>query len=64
MCNSIICEDPFSIRYVPDEYKTHQMCDKAADSCLAALKFLSDWFVGSKMIKKLFTALYVDENVL
>ena len=54
MCNSIICEDPFSIRYVPDEYKTHQMCDKAVDSCLAALKFLSDWFVGSKVIKKTF----------
>ena len=64
MCNSIICADPFSIRYVPDQYKTHQMRDKAVDSCLAALKFVPDWFVGSKMIKKLFTALYVDENVL
>ena len=64
MCNSIICADPFSIRYVPDQYKTHQMCDKAVDSCLTALKFVPDWFVGSKMIKKLFTALYVDENVL
>ena len=40
------------------------MCDKAVDSCLAALKFVPDWFVGSKMIKKLFTALYVDENIL
>ena len=27
MCNSIIFKDPYSIRYVPDQYKIHQMCD-------------------------------------
>ena len=52
MCNSIICEDPFWIRYVPDQYKTQQMCDKAVDDCLAALKFLPNWLVTSKMIKR------------
>ena len=40
------------------------MCDKAVDVCLAALKFVPDWFVTSKMIKILFTALYADENRL
>ena len=40
------------------------MCDKAIDDCLAALKFASDWFVTSIMIKKLFIALYADENTL
>ena len=25
------------------------MCDKAVDDCLAALKFVPDWFVTSKM---------------
>ena len=64
MCNSIISEDPFSIRYIPDQYKTQQMCDKAVDDCLAALKFVLDWFVTSKMIKKRFTDLYADENIL
>ena len=44
MCNSIISEDPFSIRYVPDQYKTHHICDKAVDDCLAALKFVPNWF--------------------
>ena len=39
------------------------MCDKAADDCLAALKFVPDWFVTSKLIKILFTALYADENI-
>ena len=27
------------------------MCDEAVDDCLAALKFISDCFVTSKMIK-------------
>ena len=40
------------------------MCNKAADDCLVALKFIPDWFVTSKMIKNLFTALYADENIL
>ena len=40
------------------------MCDKAVDDCLAALKFVPDWFVTSKMIKILFTALYAYENIL
>ena len=38
------------------------MCDKAVDDSLAALKFVPDWFITSKMIKKIFTALYADEN--
>ena len=33
------------------------MCDEAGDNSLAALKFISDWFVTSKMIKNLYTAL-------
>ena len=39
------------------------MCYKAVDDCLAALKFVPDWFVTSKLIKILFTALYADENI-
>ena len=40
------------------------MCNKAVDNCLAALKFVPDWFVTNKLIKKLSTALYADENKL
>ena len=40
------------------------MCDKAVDDSLAALEFVPNWFITSKMIKKLFTALYADENKL
>ena len=40
------------------------MCDETVDYCLAALKFVPDWFVTSEMIKKLSTAFYEDENIL
>ena len=40
------------------------MCDEAVDNCLAALELVPNWFVTGKMIKKFFTALYADENLL
>ena len=64
MCDKTISENPFSLRYVPDQYKTQQMCDKAVADCLTACKFVPDWFVTSKMIKKLFTDLYAHENII
>ena len=36
------------------------MCDEAVDDPLATLKLALDWFVTSKMIKQLFTALHAD----
>ena len=39
------------IIYIPDQYETQRMYDEAVDDCLAALKFIPDWFVTSKMIK-------------
>ena len=29
------------------------MCDEAVDDCLAALNFVTEWFVTSKMLEKL-----------
>ena len=40
MCDRIISDDPFSIRYVSNQYKTEQMCDEAVDDYLVALKFV------------------------
>ena len=40
------------------------MCDKAVDDSLASLKLIRDGFVTSKMITKIFTSLYADENTL
>ena len=36
------------------------MCDKAVGDFLVAIKFVSNWFVTSKMIRKIFTAVYAD----
>ena len=60
MSDEIISGDLFPIRYVPDQYKTQQMCDKAVDDFLTALKFVPDWFVTNVIIKIYFTALHVD----
>ena len=40
------------------------MCDEGVDDSLAGLKLILDWFVTSKMIKKLYTVLCADENIL
>ena len=62
MYDSVVFEDLFLIRFVPDQYKTQQMCDKAVDDCLAGMKLVPDLFATSQMI--LFTTLYADENIL
>ena len=51
MCNSIITEDPFSIRNGPDKYKTQHMYDKAVDNCLAALKWLKNFLLLCMQMK-------------
>ena len=50
----------FLIARCPDKYKTQRICDefKAVDDSLGAVKPIIDWFVTSKMIKKLHAALY------
>ena len=40
------------------------MCDKVVYDFLPALKFIPDWFVTNKMIKKLHTALYAVDDIL
>ena len=52
------------IVYCPDKYLTQKMSNEPAGDSLASMKLIPDWFVASKMIKRLFTALYADENIL
>ena len=40
------------------------MCDEAVGDCLAALKFVPDWFVTSKMLEKLDNALHANDDIL
>ena len=64
MCDKIISKNPFMLKYFPDKHLTQKMCNEAVDGSVPTLNFVPEWFVTSKMIKKLFIALYVDENVL
>ena len=50
--------------FVPDRYKTQEMCHKAVDDFLPALKFVPDWFFTSKMIKKFRNVLFTDDHIL
>ena len=64
MSDRVVSEDHFLMVYSPDKYKTQRICDNAIDDSLALLKLIPDWFLTIKMFKKLFTALYGDENIL
>ena len=54
MCDRIISGDLFSLRYVPNQYKTQKICDEALDHFLPTLNFVPGWFVTIKMFKKTF----------
>ena len=56
----VFSEDHFMLQYCPDRHKTQKMCRKAVDSCLSGLKFVPDWFVTDKMIKKLYETLFAN----
>ena len=58
ICDKIVSEDPFKLKYCHDRYKTQEMCIRAVDDFLQALKFVPEWFVTSKMIKNNFLLLY------
>ena len=46
----VVSKEPFMLKYCLDKYKTQEMCDKAVDAFLPALKFVPDWFVTKKII--------------
>ena len=64
MCGKAVSKDPFLIVYCPDKYMTQKLCEEVVDDSLAAFKLIPGCFVTSKIIKKFFTDLYADENIL
>ena len=64
MCNKVISEDPFMRKHCLDRYKTQEMCDKAVDDFLPALKFFPGWFVTKKMVKKLDDDLFCNDDII
>ena len=53
MRNKVNSEDPVLIVCCSYKYNTQRMCDELVDECLAALKFIPDWFVTSKVLENL-----------
>ena len=43
-------------------FKTQEMCDKAVDNFLPTLKFVPYWFVSNEIIKKVYSALFTDND--
>ena len=64
MWDRAIFRDIFIIAYYPDNYKNQRMCGEAVDNCLEALKFVSYWFVTSKILEKLDTGLHTNDDIL
>ena len=72
MCDKAVDIHPSVLQFVPEYFKTKVVCNKAfpkdlAKICLnflTSLKFVSDQFVTSKMIKKLYNALFADDDIL
>ena len=47
----VVHREPWSLEYVPDQYRTQEMCDKAVKKDLCLLEYVPVWFVTQKQIK-------------
>ena len=63
ICDKTVSKDPFTVKYCHGRYKTQEICDKAIDHFLPALKFVSNWFVRSKMIKKVHSFFFANNDI-
>ena len=64
MCIRAVETCSFVFDSVPNWYKTQGKYDEDVDDFLPTINFVPDWPVTSKTIKKPFTALYADENII
>ena len=64
MCNRVFSDEPFMLMYRLVRCKIQKMCDEAVDSCLAASKFIPDWFLTSKMLENFHDALLRNFDIL
>ena len=50
LCNKAILEDGGTLASVPNQYKTQEMCNKAFDNHVHALKFVPDPYKDSRNV--------------
>ena len=49
MFERAVKREPYALEYVPDEYKTHEICERAVGKSTCQLGFVPDWFGKRKM---------------
>lgn len=67
MCDEVVSKIPKTLNYYSykiDSYKIQEMRDKSADNFLPKLKFISDWFVRSTIMKNVYHVLFADDDIL
>ena len=52
MCTNAVKKFPFVIRYVPDQYKTQEMCDKVIIENYRTLKYVPDYYNNQNVCDK------------
>ena len=52
MCNENIKEDPYTLKFFLDQYKTYEMCDKAVHEDPYSLEFVSNDLIPKKYAMK------------
>ena len=64
MSDGVVSEDRFMVVYCPDKYKTQRMCDEAVDDCLAALEYIPNCSVISKILENFYNAFHDNDDIL
>ena len=50
MCGEAVDIEPRLLEFVPDHFKTQEMCDKALRDYLFSLQLVPDWFVTKERV--------------
>ena len=51
MCQNVVENDLYTLKFVPDHFNTKEICDKAVRDDSSSLQYVPDWFVTSEQIQ-------------
>ena len=51
MCKRVVEENPRLLKYVPDRFKTKEICDKAVKEDRDSLQYVPDYFMTQQQLK-------------
>ena len=50
MCEKAVDASPWQLKYVPDQYKTHETCDKVVRDDRSSLRYVPNRFVTGERV--------------